>query len=124
MNIILHQLFVHENKQFCIYGDAAYNIKPWILMPFVGDNLTDDQKNFNACMSSVKVAVEISFEEAIQYWTSQDVSKRFKVRHALVGLLYQCSALLWNLRVCSYGCSQIAQQFQVSHRSIDECLHQ
>ena len=47
-----------EGKQYCIYGDAAYSLRPWLQVGFSNKFDNDEQRIFNAIMSVVREAVE------------------------------------------------------------------
>eukprot|EP00171_Calliarthron_tuberculosum_P002822 IDg2822t1 len=110
-----------ENRQFYIFGDSAYSIRPWLMRPFVG-NLTTEQHDFNSKMSAIRVAVEHNYKDLKQIWVSQDFARNLKVRQAPVALLYKASALLWNFRTCFYKGGQVVQAFQVQPPTFEEYL--
>ena len=120
--IILGECMLVDNRQFYIYGDLTYNIKPWLLRYFCAAVLSEEHHQFNACLSALRASAEHGYKEIKQIWTSQDFSRRLKVRQAPIGLLYQCSALLWNILVCLYGCGQVHGKFGVSPPSYEEYL--
>ena len=82
-----------NERQFYIFGDSAYSIRPWIQRPFVGC-LTAEQKSFNEKMSSVRISVEHNYKDLKQNWPSQDFARKLHVRQAPIGLLYKSCALL------------------------------
>ena len=54
---LLDQMQLHCNDAnehpFCVYGNAAYPLRAHLQKPFHGASLNDQQKEFNAAMSSV-----------------------------------------------------------------------
>lgn len=70
-NETLQHSLITDNRQYYIYGDGAYQLRPWIQRPFVG-NCTDEQKMFNKKMSSVRVSFEHNYKDLKQQWCSQD----------------------------------------------------
>ena len=86
-----------DNRQFYVYGDSAYSIRPWIQKHFIGC-LTDEQKQCNRTMSMVRVSVEHRYKELKQKYPSQDFARKMHVRQSPIGQLYRVCALLWNFR--------------------------
>ena len=79
--------------------------------PFIGV-LTEQQKEFKASMSSVRISVEHNCKDIKQNWVSQDFSRNLKVRKSPVGLLYHPAAFLWNFRICFYcGGGQVQSRY-------------
>lgn len=118
----LEEHLLVDDRQFYIFGDAAYNLKPWLQKPFNCNNLSPLQRQFNSSMSAVRVAVEHGYKEVKLFWTSQDFSRKLKVKQAPIGLLYRSSVLMWNMRVCFYGCGQVTEKFGVDPPTIEEHL--
>jgi nuclease HARBI1 len=56
-----------DRKQFCIYGDAAYVLRPFLQVGFPTVNADPETSIYNAKMSSVRIAVE---------WTYKDIKKK------------------------------------------------
>lgn len=46
---------------FCILGDPAYMLRPWLLVPYKGANLTPEQFQFNKELSRMRVVIERTF---------------------------------------------------------------
>ncbi|KAH7939572.1 hypothetical protein HPB52_014095 [Rhipicephalus sanguineus] len=53
------------DKEFVIYGDPAYPLRPLLMKPYGGAALTATQQEFNSSMSAVRQAVEWGFGEII-----------------------------------------------------------
>lgn len=106
--LILQEKLTADRKQFYVYGDSYYNIRPWIHVPILPAVPTENEREFNRTMSSFQVAVENSFKELKQFWTTLNFHQRLKARKEPIGIIYDFHALLWNIRVCSYGSSQVA----------------
>ena len=94
-----HQLQLHSfdghGMPLCIYGDPAYPVTLHVQGPFKGAHLNNAQKDFNASMSTVRVAVEWPFGGITEYFAFVDFKKNMK--------LYLVSTILYNARVCLYG---------------------
>jgi hypothetical protein len=50
-------------------------------------------------MNSVRIAVEWSYKDIKQNWTSVDYKRKLKVREAPIAINCLCAVLLWNFRV-------------------------
>lgn len=111
-----------EGRQFYLFGDSAYSLRPWMQRPFIG-NCNGEQNDFNRRMSAVRVSVEHTYKDLKQQWQSQDYPRNLKVRKSPVGLLYRSAALLWNFRTCFYGGGQVEQSFMVKPPTFEEYRH-
>jgi nuclease HARBI1 len=115
MNQHLSQsLTIHSDppRQFCIYGDGAYVLRPGLQVGFSPLNASPEQLLYNAEMSAVRVAVEWSYKDVKAMWTTQDFKRKLKVRQSSVAVLYILSVLLWNCKVCFRHGSQAGSKFQ------------
>lgn len=99
---ILSNTLTIDGRQYYIFGDSAYLLRPWMMRPFIREFATADQLLFNTQMSSLRVLVEHNYRDLKQFWTSQDYSRQLKVRAAPIGLLYRASAIMLNFRTCLY----------------------
>ena len=61
-----------------IYGDPAYPHRPRLQGPFKGARLTQNEKDWNSAMSSVRVSVEWIFKDIINYFKFLDLTVRFE----------------------------------------------
>ena len=100
------------DRQFYLYGDSAYTLKPWIQVPFSKLPLSGVQLEFNRLMSTVRVPVEWHYKDLKQIWKRNDISRGLHVRQCPVGLLYRVSALLLNFKSCLEKGDQIANYFK------------
>lgn len=57
------------DRQYYIYGDQAYLLRPWMMRPYIG-NLSVQQEISNAQMSSIRVSVEHNYKDLKQFWVS------------------------------------------------------
>jgi hypothetical protein len=99
-------------RQFCIYGDGAYLMRPWLQVGFSRHAATTEQLRYNAEMSAARVAVEWNYKDLKAMWSTQDFKRKLKVRQSPVAVLYITSALLWNCKVCFDHGSQAGSKFQ------------
>ena len=110
-----------DGEQFYIYGDSGYNRRPHMEVPYVGSVLTDDQKECNKRISSVRVTVEWLFMDVKQQWTAIDFKRKLRIGQSPVGLMYLCTMLLHNCRACIYP-NQISQKFKCPPPPLEEYL--
>lgn len=111
-----------NGQQHYIYGDSAYVLRAYLQVPFQGSALTDDQISFNAAMSKVRVSVEWGYKDIKQYFTHLDMPRKLCLKKTPAAMLYICAALLWNIRVCFYGC-QTSHFFECTPPSLEEYLN-
>ena len=50
-----------SNKQYCIAGDSGYVLREFLVTPYTGTQLSDEQRLFNKTLSSARIAVEWVF---------------------------------------------------------------
>lgn len=62
---------------------------------------------FNRSMNQGRTAVEWSYKDVKQQFTSQDFKRSLKCRKAPIAIMYLSSVLLWNFRVLFYGGGQV-----------------
>jgi len=102
----LNNLPQTENGEpFCIYGDPAYPIRPWLISPFRQGamGLNQQQQDFNRAMSELRISVEWTFGKILKYWAFVDYKKDLKVFLQPVGKYYLVAGLLTNCHTCMYG---------------------
>lgn len=109
---ILWSVMVRNKKQYAIYTDAAYLLRPWWQTAFQV-NGSAAELTYNREMSAVQEAVEWTYKNFKQLWTLQDFKNALKVRQASITLLYKTSSLLWNFKTCLYSYGQTQLQFHV-----------
>ena len=106
---LLQKLEEHSTTQdghpLCIYGTPVYPLRPHLQAPYKHSNLTEEEKQFNKAMSSVRVSVEWAFGEVAEYFAFIDFKKNQKIALSEVGTMYNVCALLHNARACLYGSS-------------------
>jgi hypothetical protein len=69
---------LESNNRYIIYGDPAYGIQKYIISPFKGTNLTEEQKYFNSRMSGSRVGI---WNSKVYYITIQrnEFNRRTKI---------------------------------------------
>ena len=100
---------------------AAYPLRPQLLSPFKGANLTLAEKNFNKSMSSVRECVEWGFGELIGQFRFLDYEKNLTLFLQPVGKYYKVATILANCRACLYG-NQTSSFFQIQPPELEEYL--
>ena len=111
-----------DRRQLCIYGDTAYPDRPYLVCPFKGANLTDDQQMFNARMSNVRIVVEWSFGKIVNLFPFVDFKKNLKLGLQPIGKYFLVATVLTNCHTCCYG-SQINDYFESDSPCIEEYLN-
>ena len=104
-----------------IYGDSAYPLNRFVMTPYKGANVTDEQHNFNKVMSSHRICVEWGFADIIKTFAFLDFKKNLKLHLQPLGKLYKVAVVLMNYRCCLHG-NQTSQFFGVNPPTIDEYL--
>jgi nuclease HARBI1 len=74
-----------DGAQYCLYGDPAYCLRPYLQVGYQGSNLTPDQVHFNMSMSKVRIAVEWAFRDLKMYFTNLDFPRKLKMGVTLGG---------------------------------------
>ena len=85
---ILRDYMNINGDQYYIYGDAAYAMRPWLQIAYARRTATDEQRVFNTSMNKPRTAVEWSYGELKNTFTSQDIHRKLQVKKLPVGLLY------------------------------------
>lgn len=68
-----------NNEVYCVYGDPAYPLTPYIIPPFKGAVLSANQARFNKRMSSVRICVEWGFGKLLNLFAFLDYKKTHKL---------------------------------------------
>ncbi|KAB0790263.1 hypothetical protein PPYR_15401 [Photinus pyralis] len=85
-NIIVPHVFV---------GDAAYPLKQYLMRPFSGHNLSQEQENFNYCLSRARRLVECAFGIITSKW--RILKTEIELAPDKVDLIVKCICLLHNI---------------------------
>ncbi|ETP45982.1 hypothetical protein F442_07710 [Phytophthora nicotianae P10297] len=98
-----------------IFGDCAYGRDDVMLSPFEGavGNLTEAQKDINSKMSKVRVSVEWSYAQVVNYWKTLDVKSNLRVGTQPVGQMYRVGILMTNCITCIRGENTASDYFSV-----------
>ena len=101
-----------RGQPLCLYGDPAYPLRPHLLCPFRGANISDEEQLFNSKMSSVRECVEWEFGKILRMFAFLDFRRNLKVLLSSVAKYYLVGALLVNCHTCIYG-SQTSRYFNI-----------
>ena len=117
----VRQLYDRQGLPFCLYGDPAYPLRPYLLCPFREDIITVEEEHFNSMMSSVRECVEEwEFGKILQIFAFLDFRKNLKVLSP-VAKYYLVGGLLVNCHTCLYG-SQTSSYFNLSPPRLESYL--
>ena len=117
---------LREHSQFhgyFLYGDKGYYTSDVIISGWRGAVLSEEEKSFNASMSSVRIAVEWQFGHVVRYWHHLDLRSAMKIFKSPVANLYTVGVLLANCHTCITRNNQTSQYFGLSPPSLREYLH-
>ena len=110
-------------RQYYLYGDAAYMMRPWMQVAFPRIWATVEQEIYNTRMSAVRVSVEWSYKDLKQLWSQNDYTRALKVRQAPIGLIYKASALLLNFKTCLEAGGQVQSFFKCAPPTLTQYLN-
>ncbi len=80
---------LHVNgMQYCIHGDQAYLLRPWMQTAYPRLNPTENKAHYNAPMNSARVAVEWSYKDMKLDFVSQEYHRKLQVRKVPVANMY------------------------------------
>jgi nuclease HARBI1 len=116
-----HHLLV-GGRQYHLYGDSGYPLRPYLLRPHGGASLTRQQLASNAAMSTLRTSVEWSFGKVSTLFAFVDFKKNAKLQLQPVGKYYLVATVLANCHTCLYG-SQVNTFFNSQPPPIDEYLN-
>eukprot|EP00171_Calliarthron_tuberculosum_P007193 IDg7193t1 len=108
----LHSHMLIEGKQYGIYGDSAYTLRPWMQTAFPRHLASSQQVQYNRSMNRVRTSVEWSYQEVKPYFKSQDFARKMRVGEGPVGMLSLCAILLRNFKTCLWHGGLSVHYFQ------------
>jgi hypothetical protein len=103
-----------------LYGDPGYCLSSIVINPY--RNPTDDQKEFNRRMSSIRQNVEFGFMRITQLFGFFQYVPSLRLWSTPVGAYYLIGGLLTNCRTCMDGANIITSCFNSTPPSIEEYL--
>lgn len=118
-NDLQQHAFSPTGQPMCLFGDPAYPLRVHLQAPFKNVVLTQQMKDFNASMSSVRVSVEWLFGDIINYFKFMDFKKNLKIGLSPIGKMYIVCAILRNALTCLYG-NSTSDFFELQPPSLQE----
>ncbi|KAF0732692.1 hypothetical protein AaE_009216 [Aphanomyces astaci] len=109
-------------RVYIIYGGPAYGRSDQLASPFSGARLTEAQKHVNASMSRVRVSVEWSYGQILQYWPIVDFKKKVKLGSGPASKLYKVTVLLTNCVTCARQRNANSVYFGLKPPTLEEYL--
>lgn len=119
LGIQMEEKFVIAGKQYCIYGDQAYVLRPWMQTAFPRHTATSAQLVYNTLMNAARVSVEHSYGEVKTHFTTMDFKRKLKLGEAPIGMLYVCSVLLLNFKTCMMHGGLVPRRFECMPPSLE-----
>lgn len=114
----MHDNLNHDNRRFCIFGDPAYGLGPYIQIGF-GNTFSSVEADYNYLASKCRISVEWGFAKIASLFAFVKFEKNLKIGLQPVGLYYRVAAVLTNAHTCLYS-SQTAHYFDCSPPDIYE----
>ena len=94
-----------------LYADAAFMLRVYLQVEFPRASATPTQKVYGALMSAVREAVEWTYKDLKQVWSSKDFKRQLEIRKCPISLLYEAGGSLWNVKICLHRGGQVATYF-------------
>jgi hypothetical protein len=112
-----------EQRTFQVFGDPAYGLGPHIISPFSGaGERTEEELEWNAQMSAVRIEVEHGFGIVSNTWPFLNAGWKMHLYRSPVGRYYRVGVLLVNGINCLRP-NQVAQYFNCLPPSLPEYFH-
>ena len=102
-----------------IYGDGAYPLRPELLKPYIGPNITPAQAAWNTAMSGVRISVEWGFSLVSKIWGYVNFTPRQQVLKSQSAKSYIVAAILTNLHNCCRP-NEVSQYFHVAPPTLEQ----
>ena len=122
LDVSLQQNMVVDGKQYCLYADAACILRVYLQVAFPRASSTPTQRVYGALMSAVREAVEWTYKDLKQMWSSQDFKRQLKIRKCPIALLYKAAGLLWNVKTCLHQGGQVSTYFDCRPPTLERYL--
>lgn len=104
-----------------VYGDSAYPLRKFLMVPLKGA-FTRREKKVIKRMSSLRVCVEWKFSKIIAQFPFVDYKKNLKLYKQGVSKYFKVATILTNCHTCLYG-SQVCDYFECDPPTLEEYLH-
>ncbi len=117
----IRQIF-RDHDLLYLYNDSAYRATYKVLKSWrEHSSLNKKQRNFNKCMSKVRISIEQNFELTQKQWSHNSWSMTQRIDLQSVTAYYMIEILLTNCYTCMKD-NQIENQFLVSNSSLRSYL--
>jgi len=108
-NILLKESGLRERMKekaegFCIFGDPAYPVSAEVQWPWSRMELSEEEKEYNRRMVSVRQCVEWGFADVLRLWSYLECTNSQKILQVACGKQYCIAVLFTNIHKCLYGC--------------------
>lgn len=75
LNTHLQNGLMLKGIHYHTFGDAAYQMRPWLQTAFTQIGETEALSAYNKAMSAVREAIEWTYNDLTKTWTSQDFKR-------------------------------------------------
>jgi hypothetical protein len=112
-----------EQRTFQVFGDPAYGLGPHIISPFSGaGERTEEELEWNAQMSAVRIEVEHGFGIVSNLWPFLNAGWKMHLYSSPIGWYYRVGVLLANGLNCLHS-NQVAQYFNCLPPLLEDYFH-
>lgn len=120
---VLANCFYINDHQFYTFEDSVYELRTWMIQPFIRPLSTPEQLIFKTRMSSTRLLVENNYRTVKQMWEGQEFARILKFCPASVEISYRTSAIMLEFRIYLYSLGQTAERFKDSSNNLDEYIN-
>jgi hypothetical protein len=106
-----------------VYGDPAYGCSNVFCCPHKGCQLNIHQRKFNRAMSGVRVSVEWTYGQIVNYFSYLDYHRQLKVFKSPVAELYKLGVLFVNCVTIMQRTNTNASYFECEPPTLEEYFH-
>lgn len=116
--------FLDRNgRNFAVYGDPGYSNQQYVKVGYKNYGiLTENQKQFNKMMSSLRISVEYGFGNIVREFAFLDFEKSQMLYKSHLKKFFFVAAFLTNVQCCMRGRNQISDIFQSYVPTLEEYL--
>lgn len=118
---VLREIMIEHDTLLYLYDDLAYNDRFEVMTSFSNSN--SQQKKFNKIMSTMRIAVENSFDIIRNLWIAHAFEKSMKFELQSVIAYYMIAVLLINCYTCLRD-NQISKRFMIRSSTLHQYLSQ
>lgn len=118
---LLQELETGDFRNYCLYGDPAYPLRPVLMAPYRGAVLSPEEQQFNTTMAKLRQAVEWGFQKVVVNFAFLDFKKNLKLYLQPIGVYYSVGVILTNIHTCLYS-SQTSEYFGCPTPTVEEYL--